>query len=721
MLRPHPMEPTAPLPLDDFFRPRAVAVIGASRRRGTVGGELFHNLISRGFSGVVYPVNRSAEVVQTVRAYRSVADVPGPVALAVIVLPHEQVLATVDECGRKGVKALVVIGAGFAETGAAGATLQREITARVRQAGMRLVGPNCLGLLSTEPGFELNATFAPTWPPAGNVAVSSQSGAVGLAILDHARTLGIGVSQFVSFGNRADVSSNDLLERWEVDPRTRVVLLYLESFGNPRRFMEVARRVSRSKPIAAVKAGRSSAGARAAGSHTGALATPDVTVDAILGQAGVIRTDTIEQLFDVAALLAHQPVPGGNRVAIVTNAGGPGIMAADACEANGLTLPALGARTMRGLAQVLPPEAALRNPVDMIASASPQQFEETLRLVMADEQIDAVLVLYVPPLVTAPKDVALAITRAAKDAAKPVAACLLGSEGIGEAREVLRVAHVPAYAFPEGAVIALGRAATYGRWLARPEGRGLEWGAGEAERARATAAPFLESSSAGIPRWLDPTAVKAVLDAYGIQTPFGGVYRSEEELVGAAEQMGWPVALKIVSPTITHKTDVGGVILGVKSPAELRTAHRALVDRLTTMGRLSEVTGFLVERMIEGAHSGAVETLIGVTRVPEFGDLIAFGRVGVEAEIARDVVFRVNPLTDLDAREMIDHIRSSVLLKGFRGSAGVDREALVAALLRVSRLAADFPQILALDINPLLALPPGQGVRALDARIQVEG
>ncbi|HTA19047.1 MAG TPA: acetate--CoA ligase family protein, partial [Polyangia bacterium] len=700
-------------------RPRAVAVIGASRHRGTIGGELFHNLATRDFAGAIYPVNRSADVVQMAHAYRTLSDIPGPVDLAVIVLPHDQVLAAVDECARKEVKALVVIGAGFAETGEAGVALQREIAERARRAGMRLVGPNCLGLLSTEPGCELNATFAPTWPPAGNVAVSSQSGAVGLAILDYARSLGIGISQFASVGNRADVSSNDLLERWEVDPRTRVILLYLESFGNPRRFMEIARRVSRSKPIVAVKSGRSSVGARAASSHTGALATPDVTVDAILAQAGVIRTDTIEQLFDVAALLAHQPIPAGNRIAIVTNAGGPGIMAADACEANGLTLPSLGEETMRALAHVLPPEAALKNPVDMIASASPQQFEETIRAVLKDAAIDAVLALYVPPLVTAPKDVALAIARASAGAPKPIAACLLGSEGIAEAREVLRAAQVPVYAFPEGAVIALAHAAAHGRWLARPVGRELEWGRGDAERAPTTAAPLLAVAKDAGPRWLDPTSVRAVLSVYGIEMPLGRVAISEDEIVAAAEEIGWPVALKIVSPTISHKTDVGGVALGLRSPWELRVAHRGLLERLTAMGRAAEVTGFLVERMVEHDDGAGVETLVGVTRSPNFGHLVAFGLGGVQAEVARDVVFHVNPITDVDAREMMERIRGAVLLKGFRGSAGVDRDALVDALLRVSRLAADFPQIVALDINPLLALPPGKGILALDARIQV--
>ncbi|HVZ72887.1 MAG TPA: acetate--CoA ligase family protein [Polyangia bacterium] len=716
------MEAPPPISLDALFRPRSVAVIGASRRRGTIGGELFHNLVARDFAGAIYAVNRKADVVQTERAYASVCDIPDPVDLAVLVVPHDEVLGVVDQCARKGVKALVVIGAGFAETGSAGEALQRDLAERVRAAGMRMVGPNCLGLLSTEPGRELNATFAPAWPPAGNVAVSSQSGALGLAVLDYARALGIGISQFVSVGNRADVSSNDLLEHWEADPRTRVILLYLESFGNPRRFLEIASRVSRSKPIVAVKSGRSTAGSRAAGSHTGALATPDVTVDAILREAGVIRTDTIEELFDVAALLANQSIPAGNRVAIVTNAGGPGIMAADACEAHGLTLPAPGADTVAALARALPPEAALRNPIDMIASASPAQFEEAVRRVLADGAFDAVLVLYVPPLVTKPTEVAAAIRRAVQGAEKPVAVCLLGHDDVSEARELLRAARVPVYPFPENAVMALGRAAEHGRWLRRPQGRSLDLWADEAARAREAAAPLLApAATATGPRWLDARSVRAVLAAYGIEMPACRVVTTEDEAVAAAEELGWPVALKITSRTIAHKTDVGGVALGLKSPWDLRAAHRVMLERLTRDGHVGEVSGFLVEKMIEAPRGAGVETLVGLTRVPELGDLVAFGLGGVQAELMRDVVFRVGPVTDVEAREMMAALRGGALLTGFRGSAGVDRDALERALLRVSRLGADFPAIVSLDINPLLALPPGQGVLALDARIQVEG
>jgi acetyl coenzyme A synthetase (ADP forming)-like protein len=717
--------------LDFLFRPRAVAVIGASRHRGTVGGELFHNLVSRGYPGAIYPVNRKADSVQSVRAYRRLADLPERVDLAVLAVPHQQISEAVDECALNGVKALVVISAGFAEVGAEGARIQREITDKVRRAGMRMVGPNCLGVINTEDGAELNATFAPAWPPAGNVAFSSQSGALGLAVLDFARTMGIGISQFISVGNRADLSSNDVIEHWETDPRTRVILLYLEGFGNPRRFMEIARRVSRTKPIVAVKSGRTAAGARAAGSHTGALATADVAVDALLGQAGVIRTDTIEQLFDVAGLLANQPFPKDNRVAIVTNAGGPGIMAADACEVSGLALAALSEPTLRELRACLPAEASLRNPVDMIASASVEAYERVVRLLLDDPAVDAVLALYVPLLMTKPIDVAAAIRRAAEGATKPVLTCLLGTEGLEQAWDLLRAAHLPAYHFPENAVFALARAVRHGRWLARPTGKYATFTSPPRESIEALLASEKGAGNRNEDRWLSPDAVSGLLRAYGIRTPRQQVVSGEDEAVAAAAAFGSAVALKLVSDTITHKSDVGGVVLHLRTPADVSAGYRAMMDRLAALGRRSEVRGVLVQEMIgdngaKGASPGStgdlpVETFVGLTEDQSFGKLIAFGLGGTRLELSRDVAFRVNPISDVDAAEMLADLRGAALLTGFRGSAGVDRKAIVDILLRLSRLAEDCPQIRELDINPLVALPPGQGAIAVDTRVRVRG
>jgi acetyl coenzyme A synthetase (ADP forming)-like protein len=733
-------------PLGALFEPRAVAVIGASRRRDTIGGEIFHNLVSRDLPAAVYPVNRNADVVQSVRAYRRLADVPERVDLAVVVVPAAQVPAAVDECIAGGVAAIVVISAGFAEAGAAGARQQRALTEKVRAAGLRMVGPNCLGVINTSPGAELNATFAPTWPPAGNVAFSSQSGALGLAVLDTARAMGIGISQFISVGNRADVSGNDLLEHWEADPRTRVILLYLEGFGNPRRFLEIARRVARQKPIVAVKSGRSAAGARAAGSHTGAIATPDVAVDALLTQAGVIRTDTIEQLFDVAALLANQPSPRGNRLAIATNAGGPGIMAADACAVAGLELPPLAPDTVRQLSEGLPPEASVRNPVDMIASAPAAAYERVVRLLLEDPAVDAVLALYVPLLMTKPVDVAAAIVRATVGAVKPVATCLLGTDGLEEAWTLLRQAHLPTYHFPENAVAALARAARHGRWLARPPGRFPTLVFPSPGPPRAALGDLLKAGPSGGStktgevdqgRWLGPDDVFSLLTAYGIRLPGQQVVRSEEEAATVADRFlgsgSGAVVLKIVSSTLTHKTDVGGVVVDLQSATAVRSAYRAMISSIEVLGRAAEVSGVLVQEMVrderglsvdrgvgESTPVGLVECFVGVTADPAFGRLVGFGLGGTRVELDRDVAFRVNPITDTDAEDMLSELRAARLLTGFRGSRGVDRGALVDVLLRVSRMVEDFPEIVELDINPLAALGPGRGAIAVDARVRFQ-
>jgi len=630
-----------------------------------------------------------------------------------VAVPRDEVLAVADACAARGVQALVVISAGFGETGASGRELQDELCRRVRAHGMRMVGPNCLGILNTDPNVRLDATFAPTWPPAGNVAFSSQSGAFGLAILDYARDLGIGISQFVSVGNKADVSGNDLLEAWESDPRTDVILLYLESLGNPERFMRIAKRVGRRKPIAVVKAGRSQAGARAASSHTGALAGLDVAVDALLGQAGVLRTDTIEELFDLAMLLANQPVPAGRRVAIVTNAGGPGILAADACEGHGLSVPALAVDTEAVLRSFLPPEASTRNPVDLIASARPEQYERAIRAVLADPVIDSVLVLFVPPIVTEASDVADAIRRAAVGATKPVAACLMGTHGVPRALSSLREGHLPSYRFPESAAIALSRAVRYGEWLRRPEGTIPALPGVSPERARAAYAAKGTGGAEG--RWLDPLEVRAVLEAYEIRMP-RTVFVPDGDLASlAAEDLGYPVAVKLVAGTIPHKTDVGGGVLGVADAVGVREAYARIRTRLVEIGRAAEMAGVVVQEMIPAG----VETFVGATHDPSFGPLVAFGIGGVHVELFRDVVFRVHPLTDTDAAEMIEQIRGVKLLDGFRGSPAADRAAIADAVLRVSRLVGDLPEIRELDLNPLVAGMPGKGAVAVDARIRV--
>lgn len=693
-------------PLDPLLRPRSVAVIGASRRRGTIGAEVFHNLLSAGFPGPVYPVNPTSPVVQSVKAWPDVQSVPDEIDLAVLVVPASQVLETVEACGRKGVRALVVITAGFAETGAAGRALQERVLEAVRRHGMRMVGPNCLGLLNADPTVNLDATFAPTFPPWGNVAFSSQSGALGLAILDHARQLGVGISQFVSAGNAADVKATDLVAHWGEDPATQVILLYLENLGDPASFLPVARRVSRKKPIVVVKSGRTAAGARAANSHTGSLAGADVAVDALLGQAGILRTDTIDELFDVAMVLANQPVPKGRRVAILTNAGGPAIMASDACESRGLEVVRLAPATEEALRAFLPPEASTKNPVDMIASATAESYERALRALLADPAVDAVIVIFVTPMVTDPSDVADAIRAAADDTEKTVVTCLMGAHGVPEAQSSLRQGSFPSYTFPEAAARALARAARYGEWLASPEGVVPPVESFDLERARAAL-----GEEAG-PRWLEPEAVDSLLQAAGIRTPRTIFARSAEDAARAATIIGGEVAVKLASHALTHKSDVGGIVLGVEG-AEAAAAFCTIAARLEAVGRRELMDGVIVQEMVPAG----VELLVGATVDPAYGPLVAFGIGGVNVELWKDLVFRLAPLRDVDAEDMLGGVRAKALLDGFRGAPAVDRAAVRDVLHRVSHLVASLPEILELDINPLIALP--DGVVAVDARVRV--
>lgn len=702
-------------PLDPLFSPRSIAVIGASRKRGSVGGEIFHNLLANGFEGPVYPVNPTSKTVQSVRAYPSIADVPEDVDMAVVVVRRDLVQDVVDACGKKGVKAVVVISAGFGETGESGRKMQDRLVATVREHGMRMVGPNCLGILNTDPAVKMDATFAPTWPPAGRVSFSSQSGALGLAILDYAQSLGIGVRSFVSVGNKADVSGNDLILHWEQDPLTDVILLYLESFGNARKFTQIARRTARKKPIVAVKSGRTAGGSRAASSHTGALAGADTAVDALFKQTGVIRTDTVEELFDMAMLLANQPVPKGNRIAILTNAGGPGIMATDACESRGIVVTPLAPETEAKLREFLPAEASVRNPVDMIASASAEGYRRAIPLLLDDPNVDSLLVIFVPPLVTEAPAVAAAMREglaAAKHGPdKTVLACFLGTRGVPEALATLQAGKIPSYSFPEAAAIALTRAVSYGKWLAQPDGATAAF---PVDRAAAAAALAMakDRGKSGESVWLDPSAVRALLGAYGIRMPGTGTAKTAKEAAALAEKMGYPVAVKLDSKTITHKSDIGGVKLGMKDAAGVERAFEEIRAALVKLGKEKEMDGVIVQQMA----SEGVETIVGTSVDESFGHLIMYGLGGIHVEMLKDVAWGVAPIADVDADRMIDAVKGSKLLEGYRGSAKADRPALREVLLRVSQLVSDFPEVQEMDLNPVRVMV--RGAVAVDARVR---
>ncbi len=698
------------------FRPRSVAVVGASRDPESIGHRILQCLISGRFNGPVYPINPRTPVVGSIAAYPSLRDVPGPVDLAVIAVPRDAVLPVVEECGEKGVQALVVTTAGFAETGPGGRALQDQLVEKARRYGMRMVGPNCLGLMNTAPDVRLNASFSPVFPPHGRIAMSSQSGALGLAILEYARDLGLGMSTFVSVGNKADVSGNDLIQYWEDDPDTDLILLYLESFGDPRRFARLARRVARNKPILAVKAGRTAAGRRAAGSHTAALAADDTAVVALFQQAGVIRAATLEELFDIAALLANQPLPRGPRVAIVTNAGGPGILATDALAGSGLQVPEPAPPTRERLQRVLPPAASLANPIDMIASAGGEQYREALGAVLADPTYDAVLVIFIPAKAGDADGVAAGVRAAVAEARaagnhKPVVGCFMSSRGL---RSPLAVGEeqIPSYRFPESAALALAKAYQYSVWRQQPPGEIPDLPGVDVAAARAICRTVQERGGG----WLAADEVAGVLAAMGLPVLTGRLAPDAGAAAAAAADLGYPVVVKLASRTLVHKTEWDGVQLDLRDAGAVQAACHRIAERLQAAGRLGELDGFLVQPMVPDG----VELMVGVTHDPLFGPLLAFGLGGIHVEVLRDVVFRITPLTDRDAAEMVRSIRGYRLLTGFRGHPPADLAAIGEVLLRISRLVEEVPEIAELDVNPMRALAPGQGCRILDARLRVE-
>jgi acyl-CoA synthetase (NDP forming) len=585
-----------------------------------------------------------------------------------------------------------MITAGFAETGGDGAAVERELVRLAHRHGMRMIGPNCMGVINTAPSVGMNGTFAPVAPLPGRVALCSQSGAIGIAALERSSRLGLGISSFVSVGNKADVSGNDLLQYWEDDSGTDVILLYLESFGNPGKFHRIAQRVACRKPILAVKSGRSRAGSRGASSHTAALASPDQAVDALFRQTGVIRVDTMEQLFDTAAVLAHQPLPGGRRVAIVGNSGGPGVLAADACEAAGLDVPELARATQDALSGVLPPAAGVRNPVDMMASAGPSTYQETLRILIADPDIDAVIVVCTPTHAAPVPAIAEALAEVAGEhCAKPLVANLVGVEGIPETLRGERA--IPCFPFPETAAQALARAAWYGEWRRRPIGEISTLDGIDLRAARKLVADFLAGQPDG--GWLDPVVAADLLAAFSIPVTPLAYATSSAEAADAAARVAGPVALKAAG--VLHKTDVGGVRLGLASPEAVAVAYDDMAVRLEAAGQ--PMVGAHVQAMVPPG----VETIAGVVRDPSFGPLVIFGLGGVAAELVGDTALKVAPLTDRDAAELVQGLRSSPLLFGYRGSAPTDTAALEDLLLRLSVLGQQVPELAELDLNPVIA------------------
>jgi acetyl coenzyme A synthetase (ADP forming)-like protein len=682
------------------LRPASVAVIGASRRPGTVGGEVVRNLLAGGFSGVLHLVNARGGEVAGRSTVRSIADVEGDVELAIIAVPAAAVIETAQECAAKGVCALVVLTAGFAEVGPEGRARQDELLTVCRGAGMRMVGPNCLGVANLHHQAGFNATFAPGSPAPGSVAFASQSGAFVIAAIDEAAARGIGLSSFVSMGDKADLSGNDFLEYWEQDPDTSVLLVYLESFGNPRRFGRIARRITKDKPIVAVKSGRTAAGHRAASSHTGALlAASDVTVDALFAHAGVLRAETVGEMFDVAGLLARQPLPRGDRVAVLTNAGGPAIVCADACEAAGLRIETLSAGTRARLAEVLPAEASTANPVDMIASATADQYKRSLRILLDDDAVDAVVTIFVRPLAARAAEVACGIAAAARGADRPVLAVWLGADTPAAADTGV----IPRFTTPEEAVRALAHGVRHARRRSAPPDPPFE----PVDADTAAAATIVAEGLGQGGGWLTPGDVERLLRCWGIPLVASRIVASAHAAGGAAAELGGPVALKAIASGLVHKSDAGAVRLGLVGPTAVTRAAREMAARLSA-------EGFHVQRM---APEGT-ELIVGAVRDPAFGPLVACGAGGVAVELLGDVQVRLAPLGPREADGMLRDLKTFPLLDGYRGRPRAELASVRDLVMRVGALAAAHPAVAELDLNPVIATPDGALV--VDARVRLQ-
>ncbi len=693
--------------LDAIFRPTSVAVVGASRRKHQIGHEIVANLINNGFTGPVYPVNPTAEVVHSIPCYPKVTDIPGVVDLAVLVVPAKFVIPAAKDCAKKGVRGIVCISAGFGEIGGEGNVLQAQLLELCQKHGIRLIGPNCMGVLNTADDFSMNATFAYNTPMRGGAAFMSQSGALGEAILADAKDIGVGMSMFASLGNRADVSPADLLEYWEHDDDTRQILMYLESFGDPEHFMKIARRVSRKKPVVVVKSGRTSAGAKAAMSHTGSLAGSEAAADSLLSQCGVLRVDSMKDLFTLATAAQTEKLPKGKRVAIVTNAGGPAILATDACGAMDLDVVQLSDKTEAKIAAAIPAEASAHNPVDLIASADAPRFDAVLKAVLADRSVDMVMAIFVSPVMIDAEAVAKVFARHANRSKKPIVSCLLGKERGFEAVDILSENGVPNYRFPEDAATALAGLAKLA------DLRNADDGAGPRHRVqRKRARAVIDNAIKEGREILKGFELYELCSAYGIPVVPTWLVDDYQTAVRSAKKVGWPVALKIEAEEVIHKSDLGGVILDIRSEEEFRDAWLELEKRFRKLCPKMQV-------LVQAMRKKGVETFMGATVDPQYGRMLAFGLGGIHVEVLKDVVFRLHPLSLNDATEMVNGIRAKAMFGGVRGKPPVSKDQLVDMLLRLDRMLSDCPEILELDFNPFLAAYDSNESCVLDVRVRL--
>lgn len=691
--------------LEAFFTPRSVAVVGAAREPGKLGYGVLSNILEHGFQGNVYPINPKADEILGLKCYASVLDVPDPIDLAVLVVPNKFVAQVIEECGQKGVQGAIIISAGFREAGAEGIRLENHVIEIARSHGVRVVGPNCLGIISTH--TPLNASFAAGMPPRGNIAFMSQSGALCTAILDWALAQSIGFSYFVSLGNKADVNEVDLLEAWEDDENASVIIIYMEGIPEGGRFMEAARQTTKRRPVIAVKSGKTAAGQRAVSSHTGTLAGSERAYEAAFRQTGVLRAESIQHLFDYSLAFAYQPPLRGTHIAVVTNAGGPGIMATDALEGSGLQLATLQSQTIERMRPGLPAAANLYNPIDVIGDALADRYALALEAALEDTNVHGVLVILTPQVYTQITETAEVIGRLAAAHEKPVLACFMGELKVGPGIKVLNQHHVPNYPFPERAVGAFKAMAEFYQWQNRAE---PEYQRFEVDEARVR--QVFDRVRADGRLTLGDAESRDIMEAYGLRIPKSILARNVDEAISAAESIGYPVVMKIASPDILHKSDIGGVRLNVRDAEQVRDLFDLIIYRAQRYMPTAEIWGISVQEMVPRGK----ETIIGVNRDPQFGPLLMFGLGGIYVEVLKDVTFRIAPISRLEAQEMISEIRTYNLLRGVRGEKPSDLDAIADTLLRISQLVTDFPEIVEMDINPLMVHEEGQGAMSVDMR-----
>jgi acetyltransferase len=691
--------------IKNFFKPSVVALIGASSDPGKLSHGILKNLLSYGFQGGVYPVNPKSDSILDLPCYPSIANVPDPVDLAVIILPAPYIAQVIDDCGKRGIRSVIVISGGFKEVGSEGLQREQELLLIAEKWGIRIIGPNCVGTVDLHSG--LNTSFIKGLPPKGGIAFISQSGAVCGGAVDYLLDKGLGFSHFISLGNQSDVSETDMVAYLAQDPAVKVIAIYAESIKNGARFIETVKQTTPQKPVLILKAGRSVSGAKAVSSHTGSLAGSNDAYQAAFQQSGAIVAHSMEELFVLASVFSTQPLPAGNRVAIVTNAGGPAALASDVLDQYGLSLATLQDDTIARLRAVMNPAAQVENPVDMLGGATPEEYRLAMELVLADTNVDAVIPVLVPQSLVNSAAVAQTWVDTVKTSRKPVASCIMGEASVQKAFEILRANGIPSFVFPEDCARGLGQLYAYAKSRNFSDGQpfSLPENSSASDFLSAMPSPFLGELES-----------RTFLSCYDIPLVGGGFAQTIHEAQAIAEKIGYPVAMKIVSPQILHKSDAGGIVLNLQNAAELLSAHETMMNRVTESSPSAQIEGVLIERM---APKG-LEVIVGMKRDPSFGPLMMFGLGGIYVELFKDVAFGIAPLTRADVNRMIDNTKASALLAGIRGGAKLDREALVDLILRLSAIALNHPAVQEMEINPLLILPDGQGVMALDTRAILE-